>query len=98
MTDDRQPESLNPLQRFGVEVREMRRGRKITQKHLANAGGYSEGYGCKVEAGTIMPSEKFARACDLVFGTHGLFDRMRHHIEEGDNPTWFVSYLQLGIF
>lgn len=95
LSDGGTSENLSPLQRFGVEVREMRRGRKITQKHLANAGGYSEGYVCKVEAGTMMPSEKFAQVCDLAFGTHGLFDRMRRHIEEGDNPTWFVSYLQL---
>ncbi|MFI1825140.1 Scr1 family TA system antitoxin-like transcriptional regulator [Streptomyces sp. NPDC020412] len=87
--------NLNPLQRFGAEVQAVRKGRKITQKQLGRAVGYSDGYVSKVEAGTLMPSEKFARGCDLAFGTHGLFTRLLHRVEEGDHPSWFVPYLQL---
>jgi transcriptional regulator with XRE-family HTH domain len=95
MAGEGRPENLTPLERFGVEVREVRRGRKITQKRLATIAGYSEGYVSKVESGAIMPSQKFADACDLAFGTNGLFRRLRNHIQEGDSPTWFVSYLEL---
>ncbi|MFI9366805.1 Scr1 family TA system antitoxin-like transcriptional regulator, partial [Kitasatospora sp. NPDC053057] len=86
---------LTPLQRFGVEVREVRRGRKITQKGLGIASGYSEGYVSKVEKGTMMPSEKFAQKCDLVFQTNGLFVRLREQILLGDHPSWFAPYADL---
>ncbi|MFB7909533.1 helix-turn-helix domain-containing protein [Kitasatospora sp. NPDC056076] len=95
MTRDERPEYLTPLQRFGHEVREVRRGRNITQKGLGMATGYSEGYVSKVEKGTMMPSERFAQKCDLVFQTHGLFTRLREGIAESESPPWFVPYLQL---
>ncbi|ANW21951.1 helix-turn-helix domain-containing protein [Streptomyces clavuligerus] len=88
-------EGLNPLERFGLEVREVRTGRKLTQKQLGKAVKYSDGYVSKVEAGLLMPSERFARGCDLVFATNGLFLRLLRRVEEGDHPSWFVPYLQL---
>jgi transcriptional regulator with XRE-family HTH domain len=88
------PEYLNPLQRFGFEVREVRKGRNITQSHLAAGTGYSVGYVSKVEAGKVMPSKKFARGCDHVFGTNGLFERL-HPDEKGDHPSWFEPYANL---
>ncbi|WP_234320207.1 helix-turn-helix domain-containing protein [Streptomyces sp. SBT349] len=86
---------MSPLEGFGFEVRSQREGRKLTQKHVAKAIGYSEAYVSRVESGKLMPSEKFARGCDLVFGTHGIFERLRRRIAEGEHPTWFVPYLQL---
>jgi transcriptional regulator with XRE-family HTH domain len=91
------PEHLNPLQRFGRDVREVRQARKLTQKHLANSTGYSDGYVSKVESGTLLPrpSMKFAKGCDVAFGTGKLFTGMLERIEEGDHPSWFVPYLNL---
>ncbi|WP_006605770.1 Scr1 family TA system antitoxin-like transcriptional regulator [Streptomyces auratus] len=91
------PEHLNPLQRFGRDVRQVRLARKLTQKHLGKATGYSEGYVSKVESGTMLPrpSQKFAKGCDTVFGTGELFAGLLRRIDEGDHPSWFVPYLNL---
>ncbi|MER7794295.1 helix-turn-helix transcriptional regulator [Streptomyces sp. NPDC097640] len=87
--------SLNPLQRYGADVRRVRLGRNLTQKHLATSTGYSVSYVSGVESGKLLPSEKFASGCDRVFGTNGLFTGMLHRLEEGDHPTHFVPYVQL---
>jgi transcriptional regulator with XRE-family HTH domain len=86
---------LSPLQRFGVDVRRVRLGRKLTQKQLGRAAGYSESYVSQVESGKLLPREKFAEGCDLAFGTNGLFTGLLHRLEEGDHPTQFVPYVQL---
>ncbi|GGN42366.1 transcriptional regulator [Streptomyces kronopolitis] len=97
MDETTPPEHLNPLQRFGRDVRQVRLARKLTQKHLGKATGYSEGYVSKVESGTMLPrpSEKFAKGCDTVFGTGELFAGLLRRIDEGDHPSWFVPYLNL---
>jgi transcriptional regulator with XRE-family HTH domain len=89
------PEHLNPLQRFGRYVKTVRRGRKITQKHLGRAAGYSESYVSRVESGEYMPSAKFALGCDKAFGTGDLFIELLQRIDEGDHPSWFLPYLEL---
>ncbi|MGW2405354.1 helix-turn-helix domain-containing protein [Streptomyces sp. NPDC001739] len=90
-------EHLNPLQRFGRDVKQVRLARKLTQKHLGKVTGYSEGYVSKVESGTLLPrpSEKFAKGCDTAFGTGELFTGLLRRIDEGDHPSWFVPYLNL---
>ncbi|MGW7486809.1 helix-turn-helix domain-containing protein [Streptomyces sp. NPDC054786] len=97
MDETTPPEHLNPLQRFGRDIRQVRLARKLTQKHLGKATGYSEGYVCKVEAGALLPrpSQKFAMGCDLTFGTGELFAGLLRRIDEGDHPSWFVPYLNL---
>ncbi|MFD3418761.1 helix-turn-helix domain-containing protein [Streptomyces decoyicus] len=97
MDETTPPEHLNPLQRFGRDIKQVRLARKLTQKHLGKATGYSEGYVSKVESGTLLPrpSEKFAKGCDLTFGTAELFAGLLRRIEEGDHPSWFVPYLNL---
>ncbi|MEU8682469.1 helix-turn-helix transcriptional regulator [Streptomyces sp. NPDC048611] len=91
------PEHLNPLQRFGRDIKQVRLARKLTQKQLGKATGYSEGYVSKVESGTLLPrpSEKFAKGCDLTFGTGELFAGLLRRIDEGDHPSWFFPYLHL---
>ncbi|GAA2367254.1 helix-turn-helix transcriptional regulator [Streptomyces cuspidosporus] len=86
---------LDPLQRYGADVRRVRLGRSLTQKHLATSTGYSVSYVSQVESGKLLPSEKFASGCDRVFGTNGLFTGMLQRLEEGDHPTHFVPYVQL---
>ncbi|GAU66837.1 putative transcriptional regulator [Streptomyces sp. NBRC 110611] len=94
MDETSSPEILNPLQRFGSDVKRVRLGRKLTQKHLGKAAGYTDSYVSLVEAGKQMPSTKFAMGCDLAFGTNGLFAGLLTRIEEGDHPSWFVHYLE----
>ncbi|PNE42215.1 helix-turn-helix domain-containing protein [Streptomyces noursei] len=91
------PEHLNPLQRFGRDIKQVRLARKLTQKHLAKATGYTDGYVSKVESGTLLPrpSRKFAEGCDKAFGTGELFAGLLRRIDEGDHPSWFVPYLNL---
>ncbi|MCE7082858.1 helix-turn-helix transcriptional regulator [Streptomyces sp. ST2-7A] len=84
-----------PLQRFGADVRRVRLGRKLTQKQLGKAAGYSESYISQVESGSLPASEKFAKGCDLAFGTNGLFEGLLKRMGEGDHPSWFVPYLNL---
>ncbi|WP_212912543.1 helix-turn-helix transcriptional regulator [Streptomyces sp. TS71-3] len=89
-------ERLNPLQRFGRDVKQVRLARGMTQKGLGRAAGYSEAYVSRVEAGLLRrPSEKFAKGCDFAFGTGELFTDMLRRIDEGDHPSWFVPYLEL---
>ncbi|WP_260638652.1 helix-turn-helix domain-containing protein [Streptomyces angustmyceticus] len=97
MDETTPPEHLNPLQRFGRDIRQVRLARKLTQKHLGRTTGYSEAYVCKVESGTLLPrpSQKFATGCDLTFGTGELFSSLLQRIDEGDHPSWFVPYLNL---
>ncbi|PJN40639.1 transcriptional regulator [Streptomyces sp. CB02959] len=97
MDESTEPENLNPLERFGRDVRQVRLARKITQKRLGIVIGYSEGYVSKVESGTLLPrpSEKFAKGCDTVFGTGELFAGLLERIDEGDHPSWFFPYLKL---
>ncbi|UCM88542.1 helix-turn-helix domain-containing protein [Streptomyces marincola] len=95
MNDDDPSENLNAATAFGIEVKEVRVGRKLTQKGLGSAAGYSEGYVSKVESGHIFPSLKFVRGCDTAFGTNGLFERLRARLQDSDSPSWFEPYLKL---
>ncbi|ONK13788.1 helix-turn-helix transcriptional regulator [Streptomyces sp. MP131-18] len=95
MEEAERNEQLSPLGHFKFEVRAAREGRKQSQRHLANGTGYSIAYVSKVENGVLMPSVSFAERCDVVFGTGGLFTRLRRRINETEAPSWFVPYLKL---
>ncbi|MFB4196375.1 helix-turn-helix domain-containing protein [Streptomyces carpaticus] len=95
MNEEAAEEYLTPAQRFGREVREVRLGRRLTQKNLGLGTGYSEGYVSKVEAGKQQPSADFITGCDKVFATGGLFTRLYVSIQESGTPTWFEPYLAL---
>ncbi|GLF97257.1 helix-turn-helix domain-containing protein [Streptomyces yaizuensis] len=85
---------LNPLETFGIDVREMRKARRMTLEGLANATSYSVAYVSKVERAIIVPSAAFAEGCDRAFGTGTVLARQRQAAVEGDHPSWFVPYLQ----
>ncbi|MFE6742003.1 helix-turn-helix domain-containing protein [Streptomyces tubercidicus] len=97
MDETTPPENLNPLERFGCDVKQVRLARRLTQKQLGRAAGYSEAYVSRVEAGKLLPrpSEKFAKGCDIAFGTGELFADLLRRIDEADHPSWFAPYLNL---
>ncbi|MDT0344551.1 helix-turn-helix domain-containing protein [Streptomyces litchfieldiae] len=96
MADDEVPAgNLNDLGYLGVEIKEAREGRKLTQKHLGKATGYSESYVSKVEAGAVLPSEQFMCGCDKAFGTNGLFVRLRERVTKRGHASWFQPYVKL---
>ncbi|WP_345025855.1 DUF5753 domain-containing protein, partial [Streptomyces sedi] len=57
--------------------------------------GYSQSYVSKVELGVIVPSADYARKCDLVLGTNGLFARLRERLLERGHPSWFAPYAKM---
>ncbi|MGP4110027.1 helix-turn-helix domain-containing protein [Streptomyces sp. 4N509B] len=69
--------------------------RRITQKQLGRAAGYSESYVSRVEAGEYAPTAKFAQGCDRAFGTGRLFADLLARIDEADHPSWFLPYVEL---
>ncbi|EFG07918.1 Helix-turn-helix domain-containing protein [Streptomyces clavuligerus] len=94
MQDDDLSYSLSPLETFGIDVRSMRTGRKITLDALGKAVGYSAAYVSKVERALLVPSERFAVGCDRAFGTGTMLARQRVRAVEGDDPTWFEPYTE----
>ncbi|MER5882494.1 helix-turn-helix transcriptional regulator [Streptomyces sp. NPDC001941] len=95
MSDEVDPDEVNPLQAFGRDVAELRTARRMTMKALGLATGYSESYVSKVEAGRIKPSARFVEKCDFVFGTGGMIGRTYRRMIDGVSPTWLAPYLSL---
>lgn len=78
---------------FGEDVKRVRLARGLTQKHLGTGTGYSEGYVSKVEAGIVIPSQRFAEGCDKTFATGDLFAQQLRRLVEGEHPSWFAPFL-----
>ncbi|MEV1005762.1 helix-turn-helix transcriptional regulator [Streptomyces sp. NPDC049881] len=95
MEEDQSQNDVKHPPGFGEDLKEVRLGRKLTQEHVATGTGFSRTYVSKVESGSVFPSDKFASKCDLVFGTHGMFERLRRRIVESDHPSWFAPVVQM---
>ncbi|MGW2508415.1 helix-turn-helix domain-containing protein [Streptomyces scopuliridis] len=81
---------------FGAEVREWRLGKGLSQREVGAPARYGQQYVAKVEAGDRMASPEFAAGCDQVFGTPGMFRRLRDRCaEKGGYPDWFEPYVLL---
>ncbi|MFB6980583.1 helix-turn-helix domain-containing protein [Streptomyces scopuliridis] len=81
---------------FGAEVREWRLGKGLSQREVGAPARYGQQYVAKVEAGDRMASPEFAAGCDQVFGTPGMFARLRDRCaEKGGYPDWFEPYVLL---
>lgn len=87
------PES--PTEAFGQEVRYAREARGWSQAQLALQLCFRQPYVSKVETGHQLASAVFAEQCDKVFGTPGVYARMRQRVADAGNPMWFIPYLQL---
>jgi transcriptional regulator with XRE-family HTH domain len=94
MEEESPQENLSEPSIFGIEAKAVRLGKGLTQKHVSLGTGYSEAYVSKVEAGQQFPSERYAQGCDKVFGTSGMFERLRQRILDEESPAWFEPYLK----
>ncbi|MDT0267705.1 helix-turn-helix transcriptional regulator [Streptomyces sp. DSM 44915] len=86
---------MNDLEYLGVEVRGARERAGLSQRQFAVGTGFSQSYISKVEHGALIPSEDFARKCDLVLGTSGLFERLRARLVERGHPSWFAPFAKM---
>ncbi|MEU1313097.1 helix-turn-helix transcriptional regulator [Streptomyces cinnamoneus] len=80
---------------FGAEVRAWRTEKGLSQRELGEAAQYGQQYVAKVEAGERLASPEFAKACDGVFGTPGMFGRLRERVAQVGHPGWFEPYVRL---
>lgn len=80
---------------FGREVRCFREHLGMTQLQLADQAGYERAYVSKVEGGKLLGSLQFAQSCDRIFGTPGVFVRLRERVCERGHPGWFIRYVTL---
>lgn len=87
------PES--PAETFGQEIRYAREACGWSQAKLADKLCCQQPYVSKVERGAQLASATFAEQCDRVFGTPGVYARMRQRAADNRYPSWFVSYLRL---
>ncbi|MCT2591058.1 helix-turn-helix transcriptional regulator [Streptomyces sp. N2-109] len=89
------PEPASGAAFFGCEVRAWRLHVELSQRELGDKANYGQQYVAKVEAGERLASPEFATACDRVFGTPGVFARLRRRASQWGYPDWFVPYLQM---
>ncbi|MEV5504860.1 helix-turn-helix domain-containing protein [Streptomyces orinoci] len=88
-------EPEHPAVTFGQEIRYARETRGWSQATLADKLCCQQPYVSKVERGAQLASATFAEQCDKVFGTPGVYARMRERAADAGNPAWLVPYLQL---
>lgn len=94
MNEESPQDNLSEPSVFGTEAKAVRVSKGLTQKHVSVGTGYSEAYVSKVEAGQQFPSERYAQGCDRVYGTSGMFERLRQRILDDESPSWFEPYLK----
>ncbi|GAA0403773.1 helix-turn-helix transcriptional regulator [Streptomyces luteireticuli] len=88
-------ERVSPAVEFGREIRIARGDRGWSQERLAHEMHFQQPYVSKVETGQQLASPQFAEQCDRVFGTPGVYARMRQRAADAGSPVWFIPYLQL---
>jgi transcriptional regulator with XRE-family HTH domain len=80
------------LEHFGEELRVARTAAGLTQSQLAEAIKYSAALVTKIEKGERRPSADFARRCDGVLGTGGLFVRIQRRLSHETIIAWFREW------
>ncbi|WP_372411096.1 Scr1 family TA system antitoxin-like transcriptional regulator [Streptomyces luteireticuli] len=88
-------ERVSPAVEFGREIRIARGDRGWSQERLAHEMHFQQPYVSKVETGQQLASPQFAEQCDRVFGTPGVYARMRQRAADAGSPVWFIPYLEL---
>ncbi|WP_137995211.1 helix-turn-helix domain-containing protein [Streptomyces vilmorinianum] len=77
---------------FGELLRHYREAANLTQDGLARQIPCDRSHVARVEAGTRVPQDTFAKACDELLGTGGVLGRLWGRIDwypEVQHPDWF---------
>ncbi|MFD1321510.1 helix-turn-helix domain-containing protein [Micromonospora sonneratiae] len=80
------------LEHFGEELKVARAEVGMSQAQLAEAINYSPAMVTKVENGERRPSADFAKRCDAVLGTNGLFTRIQRRLSRETIMSWFQEW------
>ncbi|MCX4907923.1 helix-turn-helix transcriptional regulator [Streptomyces sp. NBC_00878] len=77
---------------FGEVLKHFREAADLTQEGLARQIPCDRSHVARVEAGTRVPQDTFAKACDELLGTGGVLMRLWSRIDwypEVQHPDWF---------
>ncbi|GGY04706.1 helix-turn-helix domain-containing protein [Streptomyces djakartensis] len=77
---------------FGEVLRHFREAALLTQEGLARQIPCDRSHVARVEAGTRVPQDSFAKACDELLGTGGVLARLWGRIDwypQVEHPDWF---------
>ncbi|MFJ4080380.1 Scr1 family TA system antitoxin-like transcriptional regulator [Streptomyces iakyrus] len=77
---------------FGEVLRHFREAALLTQEALARQIPCDRSHVARVEAGTRVPQDTFAKACDELLGTGGVLARLWARIDwypQVEHPDWF---------
>ncbi|MGA4844434.1 helix-turn-helix domain-containing protein [Streptomyces sp. G45] len=77
---------------FGEVLRHHREAAGLTQEALARRIPCDRSHVARIEAGTRVPQDTFAKACDELLGTGGVLLRLWARIDwypEVEHPDWF---------
>ncbi|MGW0614398.1 helix-turn-helix domain-containing protein [Streptomyces sp. NPDC002788] len=77
---------------FGEVLRHFREAALLTQESLARQIPCDRSHVARVEAGTRVPQDTFAKACDELLGTGGVLARLWSRIDwypQVEHPDWF---------
>lgn len=83
---------------FGEVLRHFREAALLTQAALAQQIPCDRSHIAKVEAGTSVPQDTFAKACDELLGTGGVLLRLWKKVDwypEVEHPDWFERRAQM---
>ncbi|MFF4407253.1 Scr1 family TA system antitoxin-like transcriptional regulator [Streptomyces sp. NPDC001262] len=87
-------QQTSPAAEFGAEIKAAREALGWSQVKLADQLCCQQPYVSKVETGQLLASVAFAEQCDRVFGTPGVYARMRQRAADAGNPAWLIPYLE----
>ncbi|GAA1433499.1 helix-turn-helix transcriptional regulator [Streptomyces thermospinosisporus] len=77
---------------FGEVLRHFREAAGLTQEGLAGRIPCDRSHVARVEAGTRVPTDTFAKTCDELLGTGGVLGRLWGRIDwypQVEHPDWF---------
>ncbi|MGW3987681.1 helix-turn-helix domain-containing protein [Streptomyces sp. NPDC004830] len=77
---------------FGEVLRHFREAALLTQEGLARQIPCDRSHVARVEGGTRVPQDAFAKACDELLGTGGVLQRLWARIDwypQVEHPDWF---------
>jgi transcriptional regulator with XRE-family HTH domain len=77
---------------FGEVLRHFREAALLTQEGLARQIPCDRSHVARVEAGTRVPQDTFAKTCDELLGTGGVLQRLWGRIDwypQVEHPDWF---------